>query len=202
MDVEFPLLGQALPIELSNTHWVHAGREIDALATLGGAQRWVAAIAPRLPVGAPAVDEGLRAQLVALRQSVRSVLAATVAGERPPAAALARLNAAARSAPAWWEARWETERPDQPERAGLAAHLQRRGSEAGGLLATLAEDTITLVTGEEARQLRACPGPGCMGLYLKDKPQRRFCSPTCATRWRVARHYERRRRPGHNKRNR
>lgn len=202
MDVEFPLLGQALPIELSNTRWVHGGREIDAIATVGGTRRWVAAIAPRMTVRAPAVDEGLRAELVTLRETVRSVLAATIAGERPSADTLALLNAAARAVPTWWELRWESDPPPRGERAGLVARRRRQGSPAGIFLASLAEDAMALAAGEDAGRLRACTGPGCLGLYMQDKPQRRFCSPTCATRARAARHYERHRRASHIERDR
>ena len=183
MDIEFPVMGQALPIELSNTLWVHAGRVIDALSTVGGTSRWVATIAPRLPESPPDVDEDLRAGLIALRQSVRAVLAATVTAQPLPPEALSRLSAASRAAPAWWEIAWESDRP--------VARRHRRGSPSRGILATLADDTISLVAGRATFPLRSCPGPGCIGFFLQDKARRRFCSPTCATRGRVAQHYQR-----------
>ena len=152
MDIEFPVMGQALPIELSNTLWVHAGRVIDALSTVGGTSRWVATIAPRLPESPPDVDEDLRAGLVALRQSVRAVLAATVTAQPLPPEALSRLSAASRAAPAWWEIAWESDRP--------VARRHRRGSPSRGILATLADDTISLVAGRGDLPSSLLPRPG------------------------------------------
>ncbi|MGQ0832501.1 MAG: CGNR zinc finger domain-containing protein [Microthrixaceae bacterium] len=190
---EFPVLGQALSIELANTLWVHGGREIDALATTGGAQRWVDAMTPRLAeVGwvddePPRVDDALRERLVTLRGCVRELFGAVAAHTAPASDVLAHLATASRVAPRWLEG-------EATLGGALVLRVHWKGADSGrALLAALADDAILLAAGTDAELLRACPGPGCVGFFSRDSARRKFCSPTCSTRWRVARHYAKQR---------
>lgn len=192
-EAQFPLLGQALSIELANSLWVHGGREIDALATASGAQLWLEAIRPRIAelgwtdVGSPRVDDAQRERLVALRECVRQLFAAVAAGDAPAADVLARLAAMSRAAPRWLEG-------EATSGGELALRFHRKAADSDrALLAGLADDAILLAAGPEAGLLRACPGPGCVGFFSRDSARRKFCSPTCSTRWRVARHYAKQR---------
>ena len=60
-------------------------------------------------------------------------------------------------------------------------------------LAAIAAETIALVSGPRARDLRACDAPGCGVAFLRDHPRRTWCSPACGNRARQARHYARQR---------
>jgi len=193
--LEFPVLGQALSIEFANTVWFGGGRIHDALEGADVADRWLAAMAPRYATvlaGGPdrrlaPVDERLRTQLVALRGTVRELFTALAARTAPGDEVLARLSAASRESPRWLEASL------QPDGGVVTAPRRSGGDPARALIAALADDALTLAGGPESRRLLSCPCPGCLGFFLQDDPRRRFCSPTCSTRWRVSRHYSRHR---------
>jgi len=192
--VEFPLLGHQVALDLANTLWVHAGRRIDALDTIGGADRWLTAVGEhRLWDGSTLVevagaaglrvrDEGFRAELVGLRDQVRLLLGAVARGGRPAAAVLDVVNRIAAAAPS-------TVRLTSYESLGLRLRRVRPTPMATAVLAALAEDA--LATAVDTTQLKTCPGPNCLGIYPQDDPRRHYCSPTCANRARVARHYAR-----------
>ena len=199
--MEFPLLGQQVSVELANTLWFSAGRTIDALETTGGAARWLAAVGERQlsdgstladatleqGVDEQGVDEELRAGLQRLRGAVRSLFGAHATGGPVDAGAIEQLNRAAAAAPSWLHARL----------AGDHAHVVRRRppDAAGAILAALAEDALAVAADAGvAARLTACPCPGCLALFVQDDPRRRFCSPICGTRTRVARHYARQKR--------
>lgn len=196
--MEFPLLGQQVSVELANTLWFSAGRTIDALETPGGAARWLAAVDGRrltdgstLADSAPGavgvgdvVDEPLRAGLQILRGAVRSLFGALAAGQPLDADAIEHLNRASAAAPSWLQA--------TPHGAQVCVVRRRPPEAASAILAALAEDALAAAADPAvASALTACPCPGCLALFVRDDPRRRFCSPTCGTRTRVARHYAR-----------
>jgi predicted RNA-binding Zn ribbon-like protein len=178
---EGPVRGEPLPIELHNTLFAVRGQVVDGLADSAGLRAWVAALGDRLP---SAVDGGRLDDVVALRTAVRDALVAAVEGRAIPDAALSALNRASAASP-------------------RSLQLTRRGSEiryhapsdTDAVLGVLASDTIVLVSGPRAQDLRACGAPGCMLLFLKDHPRREWCSTTCGNRARQARHYARTRSP-------
>jgi hypothetical protein len=63
------------------------------------------------------------------------------------------------------------------------------GRLAPAALATVATESIDLLAGPDAPQLRACYAPGCVLYFVKDHPRREWCSNACGNRSRVARHY-------------
>ncbi|MBA3743977.1 CGNR zinc finger domain-containing protein [Sporichthya sp.] len=199
--MEFPLLGQQVAVDLANTVWVYAGQRVDALDTVEVADRWLVAVGShRLGDGGTlrdaaggtealhVRDEGFRADLQALREHVRALLNASASGQAADSATLEALNGAAAAAPSRVQAI-----PDG--QAHLIVRL-RPPPPRTAVLAALAEDALLMVAPEEPLPVFACPGPGCLGVLVRDDPRRRYCSPNCANRARVARHYARTRPPG------
>ena len=196
--MEFPLLGQQVSVELANTLFFAGGRTLDALDTSGGAARWLAAVdtrtlsdgstLARAAAGAPewsqVVDEDLRCRLWELRGAVRSLFGAFADGQSAPFEPIEHLNRLSAAAPSWLYA--------TATRGHVEITRRRPPVTADGILAALAEDALAVVADPvTAAELTACPCPGCLGLFIRDDPRRRFCSSTCSTRTRVARHYAR-----------
>jgi predicted RNA-binding Zn ribbon-like protein len=180
--IGFPILGQSLAIELSNTLFARNGAEVDGLSTTDGVQEWIEALGERLH-DPPRPTEPLRRALVGLRSDIRSILSATVGGVAPPRSAVRAVSASSEQAPVWLELTWQG--------GAATATTRRQGPPGQGLCAQIADSLTLLVTGDDAPRLRACPAPGCLGFFLQDHGRREFCSTSCATRARVARHYQR-----------
>ena len=180
-----PLRDEPLAIELHNTVYAAAGALRDGLADAGSAAAFVGAIAPRLAAdGLPGGTGPTAAELVALRAAVRAALGAAVAGELPDPGALDAINAAAARAAL---------SPRAVVREGrVARSADRHGADrADVVLAAFAADAIDLLAGPLRAEVRACGAPGCVLLYVRDHPRRRWCSNACGNRARQARHYRR-----------
>ncbi len=184
--IGFPILGQPLAIELANTVFARNGTEVDGLSAVDGLKEWLDALGDRIP-DPPRPTEALRHELIALRSDAREILRATLSHTAPPRSALRAMTGSSRKAPAWLELTWQ--------RSGATAATRRDGTPAAGLCAEIADGLTLLVTGSDASRLRACPAPGCIGFFVQDHGRREFCSTACATRARVARHYQRHHRP-------
>jgi predicted RNA-binding Zn ribbon-like protein len=196
--VEFPLLGQQVAIDLVNTLWVHAARQVDALDSVEVADRWLLAEGSN-PLGDGGTllqavgdetalrvrDEEFRAALQELRDRVRALLDSVAHGAAPPPPHLYALSRIAAAAPSRLIAG-----PGTPD---IRPDVQRRrtGAPASIVLAALAEDALILAADQAAGTVLSCGSDGCLGLFVQDDPRRRYCSPGCANRARVARHYER-----------
>jgi predicted RNA-binding Zn ribbon-like protein len=185
-----PLLGEPAPIELGNTTFAVRGRIRDGLETAEHLAAWLRDMRPRLAV--PLSDDDLRAVtdddlLVAreLRETVRSLDAAVVAGRPPDPDTVATLNRHAGRTPSWRELRTEPE-----------PHTTRctSGRPVAAVLSALAEEAADLFASRLAGDVRACPAAGCVLYFVRDSPRREFCSAGCANRTRAARHYARSRR--------
>jgi predicted RNA-binding Zn ribbon-like protein len=177
-----PLRDQPLPIELHNTLYATPrGERRDGIADAAGLAAWLQALAGDLPVPGHAIDASAVAAFHALRNAVRAAIDAALA--RAPVAPRARraLNDTAAAC---------------PRSVQLAADGTRRvryhAEDATQIvLAAIAHETIGLVSGPRARDLRACGAPGCVLAFLKDHPRRTWCSTACGNRARQARHYAR-----------
>lgn len=196
--MEFPLLGQQVAVDLVNTVWVHSGRQFDALDEIAVADRWLIAVGA-LPLGDGGTllqavgeetalrvrDEEFRTALQELRDRVRAVLMAAAEGRAPEPAHLYALSRIAAAAPSRLIA--------GPGANGLRPDVQRRrtGPAPSIILAALAEDALMMAADPATGTLLTCGSHGCLGLFVQDDPRRRYCSPGCANRARVARHYER-----------
>lgn len=173
---------------------MQGGRVVDALDTVGGADRWLVAVAKHrlsdggtLQEAAGAVpvrvrDEPFRAGLAALRDQARDLLIAGANERRPGARSLDSVNRSAAAAPSRVQARVDDE-------GGWSLRRLRQSPVPTAVLAALAEDI--LATAALGTGLIECTTPNCLGVFVQDDPRRHYCSPACANRARVARHYAR-----------
>jgi predicted RNA-binding Zn ribbon-like protein len=186
----YPGLGEPLAIELANTLFTDRGRPRDALTTPAGLSRWLKTNAERIGAPPPRRLSGPELERARdVRTTIRTLLATALRDDHPPAATIRHLNQLAALAPVTRHLDWPT---GEPPTAQLSLSATGR---LDGLLALLAQSAIDVLGGSGAGRLRRCEAPGCINYYLKDHPRRAWCSPKCGNRVRVARHYQRRRRP-------
>jgi predicted RNA-binding Zn ribbon-like protein len=137
---------------------------------------------PRLP--ARAAPPGLAATR-AVRDAIRAMLEARLAGREPPDEAVAAVNAAAAAA------------PTSPRLVMAAEELAREerwhaADDRALALAAAARSAIDLLTSAAAERQRRCANPACSMLFVAETPRRQWCTPNiCGNRARVARHYHR-----------
>ncbi|MFH9090656.1 CGNR zinc finger domain-containing protein [Streptomyces sp. NPDC017673] len=130
---------------------------------------------------APGADEADLATAVDLREAIYALVAAHLAGEPLPAAALAEVNRQAAGLPV---------------RVQLAADSTRRrlGSVSQALV-VLARETVEILGGGEGALLRECSRPECTQVYIDRSrgPRREWCSmKTCGNRVKAAAYRARR----------
>lgn len=159
------------------------GHYVDLLGTPAATNRWLAdhALAPE----DAGVQEMCATQLRALREHIRSLFAARIAGLTPVPTALTAVNTALTSIPTAALLLWDER--DGPHRAAACPPheiLERA-------LATLAADAADLLTGPDAESLTPCDSPPC-NRYLLRHGRRHWCSTRCGDRVRAARAYARR----------
>lgn len=190
--MEYPLLGtEPLVVEFANTRYDDRGVILDYLASAELLNGWFssyaelhgeadAAEAAARPVFVPARDAG---RVRDFRDHAHRVLAALADGEHPGDESIAALNDCAAQAHSSLQLEW---------RPGADPVAVGNSSTTGTtrLLADLATDAITIVTGSD--EVVRCLGPDCRMLFVKTHPRRRFCDPSCGQRARQARYYRRR----------
>jgi predicted RNA-binding Zn ribbon-like protein len=198
-----PLLGEPLPVELMNTIWADRNGVHDALRDPGGTRAWLDAVSSRTDLLAPgdldviSADDldRLGGRLIGLRDALRRLAAEATMDLRPAAAsdirelheAVSVLNQVAGETPRWSVLTWTPgQAPLRRTRAG--------GQAASAALSAIAEESIALFSQDARHQLRACLAPGCVLYFVKNHPRREWCSESCGSRARSARHYQRHRR--------
>jgi predicted RNA-binding Zn ribbon-like protein len=159
------------------------GQFIDLLGTPAAANQWLTqhGLAP----ADAGVQEMCAAQLRSLREQIKSLFAARVAGLPALPSALSAVNEALSKAPTSALLYWDEK--DGPYRATVCPTneiLDRA-------LATLAADTADMLTGPDAASLITCDSPPCTR-YLLRHGRRQWCSVRCGDRARAARAYARR----------
>jgi predicted RNA-binding Zn ribbon-like protein len=185
-----PVLGPApgaeryVAIDFVNTTMaLPGGQFVDLLAAPEAVNRWLA------EHGLAPVDAGLRevcaARLRAMRDHVRTLFAARVAGEPARPEAVAAVNDALNRAPTAALLHWDG--ADGPYRAVRPSPDQALDR----ALAALADNAADLLTGPDAERLAACDSPPCIR-YLLRHGRRHWCSTRCGDRARAARAYARR----------
>lgn len=130
---------------------------------------------------APPADDAALARAVEVRESIYSLMDATIRHQPLPAEAVAHLNAVSAAMPVRLELRDGT--------------LRRSGSVDEGL-ASLAREAVAILGGEEAGLLRECGRPECTQVYLdRSRGHRReWCSmKTCGNRVKASAFRERQR---------
>ncbi|TMR96602.1 CGNR zinc finger domain-containing protein [Nonomuraea basaltis] len=159
------------------------GQFIDLLGTPKGTNQWLT------ERGLAPADAGLQemctTQLRSLREHIRALFAARVAGLPALPAALSAVNDALSRAPTADLLLWDEK--NGPYRA--APHPITEVLDHA--LATLAANTADLLTGPDAERLTACGSTPC-NRYLLRHGRRHWCSTRCGDRARAARAYARR----------
>ena len=160
------------------------GHVLDLLGTPDGANAWLTDrdLAP-LGFG---MREQCAAQLRALREQLRALVAAHVDELPPPDSALAAVNDAMTRVPTASLLRWDAGRGLRRE----ASHPVTQALDHA--LAALAVDAADLLTGPDAPLLAACGAPSCQRYLLRTHGRRQWCSVRCGDRVRAARAYARR----------
>lgn len=162
------------------------GQFVDLLGTPAATNLWLAerGLAP----ADAGVQEMCATQLRSLREHVRALFSARVAGLPVLPAALSAVNDALSKAPTaallYWD---EKNGPYRVTPCPTNEILDRA-------LATLAADTADLLTGPDAERLTSCGSPPC-NRYLLRHGRRHWCSTRCGDRARAARAYARRTQP-------
>jgi predicted RNA-binding Zn ribbon-like protein len=175
-------LGDRLAIDLANTVRRRGDGEEELLGAPADLAAWLRVEAGRVP--APSrVDAALTARVRELRDHALAVLRATALDRRPPAGAVAAINAIVVARPS---VRLLAAEPGTAQTRVLNAPRA-----ADALLATLAAAVVELQTGPDAERLALCDAPSCGQLFLRGRPQQRWCGPGCGNRVRVARHQQR-----------
>lgn len=162
------------------------GHFIDFLGTPGATNRWLTehGLAP----ADAGVQELCVTRLRSLREHLRALFAARVAGLPALPAALSAVNDALSGAPTAALLYWDEK--NGPYRAAPCPTdeiLDRA-------LATLAANAADLLAGPDAERLTGCGSTPC-NRYLLCHGRRQWCSTRCGDRVRAARAYARRDRP-------
>ena len=163
---------------------VSGGHVFDLLGTPDSANTWLAdrGLAPT----AFGMREQCAAQLRALREQVRALIASRVEQLPPPDSALAAVNDVMTRVPTAALLRWDGEQ-------GLRREASHPVTQAlNHALAVLAADAAELLTGDDAPLLAACGAPSCRRYLLRTHGRRQWCSVRCGDRVRAARAYARR----------
>lgn len=180
----FPLVGEALSVDLVNTLARSGGTDRDLLDSPAALGQWLTMQAGRL-AWPGATDAADLAAVRGLRDAVAALLTAHRTGTTPPSDTLAALNEAL-AVPVAPRLVWTATGPQAHDRTGASPRVR--------LLHDLAADAVALLTGPDARLLRTCEHPDCILQFVARNPRRRWCSAAgCGNRARVARHYSRRR---------
>ncbi|WP_369185766.1 ABATE domain-containing protein [Streptomyces sp. Y1] len=158
------------------------GHLLDALATPAGADHWL--LERGLTPGPAGLQEMCASQLRAMREHVRSLLAARAAAHPARPAALAAVNDALTRVPTAQLLQWDESGPYRAAPHPTAAMLDHA-------LAAVAADVADLLTGPDAERLAACGSPPCNRFLLR-QGRRQWCSTRCGDRARAARAYARR----------
>lgn len=184
---------------VGETHRFDAGRiSLDLMATLGDrrAERlpdpdaldaWL--LAAGLVAAPPGVAASDLSRARALRGALFGVVDAELHGDRPPAADVDTINAAAAL----------SAHPPRLALAGDGLCRERPAPSVAEVLGEIARDAIDLLTGPQRALLRECAAQDCSGIYVDTSRgrTRRWCSTArCGNRARVAAHRARRRGAG------
>jgi predicted RNA-binding Zn ribbon-like protein len=179
MGTEAPLLGEPLPVELMNTIWADRNGSYDALSSPAEVAGWLQATGRDVSE----VPADIAPLLRELRDALRQLAAEATDDPRPrndSVDALDVVNRACALAPTW----------SSLTPAGSVVRKCARAA-AEQAISAIAEQAVTLFSGEQRSLLRACLAPGCVLYFVREHPRREWCSASCGNRARVARHYQR-----------
>ncbi|AWS45482.1 hypothetical protein DKM19_33295 [Streptosporangium sp. 'caverna'] len=163
-----------------------SGQFVDLLGTPAAVNRWL------FTRGLAPADTDMRemcaAQLRALREQIRALMAARIAALPALPSTVTALNEAMTRVPTAPLLQWDSK--NGPYR--VAPHPTSEIVDHA--MAVLAADAADLLTSAEAERLTACGSPPC-NRYLLRHGRRHWCSVRCGDRARAARAYARRTQP-------
>ncbi len=178
------MAGEPLAVDLADTIITATNPATDLLADETACRLWWDLQRDRLPDNALAPP---MRPTVELRQAIREILDAQIAGTPPSQGAVRHVNHAAAGvphtrklvrAPAGWAS--ETEYHPATDQSYQLA------------VAFVADSLIDLLVGPASERLRRCQNPSCSMLFVAQDARRKFCTQNiCANRMRAARHYQR-----------
>lgn len=180
----FPVAGEPLAVDLADTIITVTTPATDLLADEAACRLWWDLQRDRLPDTASAPP--LR-QTIELREAIREILDAQIAGTPPSRAAVSHVNQSAAGVLRTWRlvrvpAGWASEteyHPTTDQSHQLAVAL-------------VADSLIDFLVGPTSQRLRRCQNPTCSMLFVAQDARRKFCTQNiCANRMRAARHYQR-----------
>lgn len=161
------------------------GKQLDELATPESATAWVVALDLAAPEAL--LYEHCRGRLVGLRDAVRDLMTAHVAGSAPGRESVRVLNDALTSAPGAMRLRFEPG-------TGFVRSAEHPATQVvEHVMAAIAEDAAAVITGDEASMLAVCDADSCGRFFLRTHARRQWCSTRCGDRVRAARAYARKR---------
>lgn len=174
-----------MSLDLANTMIaLPGGHVVDLLGTPAEAAAWL--VSRDLAAVDLEMQEAGAAQLRALREQVRALLASHVDGHPAPAAGLHAINNAMTRVPTASLLTWD-------EAHGLHRVAEHPVTQVlDRALALLATDAAELLTGPDAPHVAACGSPSCIRYLLRTHLRRQWCSVRCGDRVRAARAYARR----------
>ncbi len=159
------------------------GRRVDELADPEEATAWL--VGHHLVPERTTLLAYCQHQLVGLRDDLRTVFGAHVAGERPPQRALDAINRALTSAPN------ALLLDHEPGRGLYRASAHPVTQLVEHAMARIAEDAAALLTGDRAAQVARCEASPCDRFLVRTHGRRHWCSTRCGDRVRAARAYAR-----------
>ena len=161
------------------------GKRYDELDGPDDAAAWLRArdlIAPDT-----VLHEHCRGRLAALRSDLRDLFTAHTTGGVPTTAAVHAVNRALTSAPGALLLRFDPA-------AGFSRSADHPVTQVvEHVMAVIADDAASLLSGEQASVLAACEADGCQRFFLRTHARRQWCSTRCGDRVRAARAYSRKR---------
>ena len=171
-------LGEALAVDFANTTKRSGGEERELLRVPDDLVTWAACEAGRVPE----IDAGVvrLGEVRTLRDDVKALLHAVVAGELAPGPAVERVNARVRAAPLALQLR------DGATVLAPAFEV----APIDELLARVAHSAISL---SAEGGVGFCDAPSCGQFFERRRVSQLWCSDACGTRARVARHAHRHR---------
>jgi predicted RNA-binding Zn ribbon-like protein len=170
-----------LSLDLANTLYVHRGSIHDGIVTVEGLNNWLSRIRGRLntPLSSSELDDVREADVLAadeLRAAIRALAGAQIEGQPLDPDAAAKINHRVSLIPRWTELAVASDGRVSPRYRSTAAGVP-------AAIAEIAADAVHLFTVPQRREaVAACQAPGCISLFLRDEPDRRWCSARCGHR--------------------
>jgi predicted RNA-binding Zn ribbon-like protein len=180
----FRLHGRRLCLDLVATLGARHGRSpIERLGSPEDLAAWLEAVG--LAAGDARPSGAELAEARELRELIRELAEAAIAGDRPRRSAVERLNG--------W-ARGPTPAPQLDPRGGLA--IGRARDSVRRSLAAIARDAIQLLGGPDRERLKECASPDCALMFVDESRgrRRRWCSMEACGNRAKTRSYRRNRR--------